>query len=97
MSKVLFSISYSIPDGKRPDYLSAISAVREFYSGSDVSFSLFETKGKHNHFQEVYVYPNQDAYEASDDPATTAAISASIEKIYALASNVTYDVAHEVV
>jgi hypothetical protein len=96
MSKVLFSVSYSIPDGKRPEYLAAISAVKEFYSGSDVSFSLFETKGKHNHFQEVYVYPSPESYEASDDPAATAAISSSIEKIYALATGVVYDVANEV-
>ena len=96
MSKVLFSVSYSIPDGKRPEYLAAIASVREFYSGSDVSFSLYETKGKHNHFQEVYVYPSADAYDASDDPAATAAISSSIEKIYSLATSVVYDVANEV-
>ncbi|HBB24749.1 MAG TPA: hypothetical protein DCZ59_00630 [Bacteroidetes bacterium] len=96
MSKVLFSVSYSIPDGKRSEYLAAVASVRDFYASSDVQFSLYETKGKHNHFQEVYVYPNADAYEASDDPASTASIAGSIEKIYALASNVTYDVANEV-
>jgi hypothetical protein len=96
MSKVLFSVSYSIPDGKRTEYLSAIASVRDFYANSDVAFSLYETKGKHNHFQEVYVYPNAEAYDASDDPASSAAIASSIEKIYALASNVTYDVANEV-
>ncbi|MFN4907781.1 MAG: hypothetical protein ACK475_06535 [Bacteroidota bacterium] len=96
MSKVLFSVSYSIPDGKRSEYLAAVASVRDFYANSDVAFSLYETKGKHNHFQEVYVYPNAEAYEASDDPASTAAIASSIEKIYALATSVSYDVAHEV-
>lgn len=96
MSKVLFSVSYSIPDGKRADYLAAVASVREFYASSDVSFSLYETRGKHNHFQEVYSYPNMSAYEASDDPSVTAPIQDAIEKIYALAQGVRYDVATEV-
>lgn len=93
---VLFRVSYTIPDGKRPEYLAAVAAVRAFYSGSDIQFSLYETKGKHNHFEEVYVYPSVEAYEASDDPEATAAIASSIEKIYALATNVVYAVATEV-
>ena len=94
---VLFRVSYSIPDGKRPEYLAAIAAVRAFYAASETVFSLYETKGKHNHFEEVYVYPSVEAYEASDDPETPAAIASAIEKIYALAANVTYAVATEVV
>lgn len=97
MAKVFFSVSYSIADGKRGDYLNAVSNVRDFYSNSDVSFSLFEVKGKHNHFQEVYVFPSAEAYEASDDPEVTAPISASLEKIYSLAKDVRYDVANEVI
>lgn len=96
MSKVLFRVSYSIADGKRVEFLTAIAAVKAFFASSDVSFALYETKGKHNHFQEVYVYASPEAYEASDDPESTAPISNAIEKIYALAKDVTYDVATEV-
>lgn len=93
---VLFRVSYSIPDGKRPEYLAAIASVRAFYASSDTSFALYEVKGKHNHFEEVYVYPSVEAYEASDDPEVTAPIAAAIEKIYALATNVVYAVSTEV-
>jgi hypothetical protein len=97
MANVLFRVSYSIADGKRPEYLAAIASVKAFYAASDVSFVVYETKGKHNHFQEVYIYPSAEAYEASDDPEATAPISGAIEKIYSLATNITYDVATEVV
>jgi hypothetical protein len=96
MSKVQFRVSYSIPDGKRSDYLAAIAKLRQHYSGSDVEYGVFETKGKHNHFQEVYVYPSVDAYEASDDPDTMSGVSQYVDKIYALATNVVYDVSFEV-
>jgi hypothetical protein len=96
MARVHFSVTYSIADGKRGEYLNAIANVRAFYANTDVDFSLFEIKGKHNHFQEVYVFPSADSYEASDDPEATAPISASLEKIYSLAKDVRYDVANEV-
>jgi len=96
MAKVLFRVSYSVADGKRSEYLATIASVRAFYSGTDTSFALFETKGKHNHFQEVYAYASAEAYEASDDPETTSQISGAIEKIYSLAKDIAYDVATEV-
>ncbi len=96
MSKVIFRVSYSIADGKRADFLAAIANVRAFYAGTEIGFILCETKGKHNHFQEVYTFPTPEAYEASDDPETTAPISGAIEKIYSLAKDVVYDVASEV-
>lgn len=96
MSKVQFRVSYSIPDGKRSEYLAAIAKLRQHYSGSDVQYAVYETKGKHNHFQEVYVYATVEAYEASDDPETMAGVSQFVDKIYALATNVVYDVSFEV-
>ena len=44
MSKVQFRITYSIPDGKRPEYLQAISKLREYYSGAGVEYGVFESK-----------------------------------------------------
>ncbi|MBM4178525.1 MAG: hypothetical protein FJ211_04240 [Ignavibacteria bacterium] len=96
MARIHFSVSYSIADGKRGEYLQAIANVRAFYENSDINFSLFEVKGKHNHFQEIYVYPSPESYEASDDPETTAPISASLEKIYSLANSVRYEVSNEI-
>jgi hypothetical protein len=92
MSKVLFRVSYTIPDGKRPEYLAAIAKLQQHYSGTSVDYGVFETKGKHNHFQEVYIYPSVEAYEASDDPETLAGAAQHVDRIYALATNVVYDV-----
>ncbi|MBU3742847.1 MAG: hypothetical protein FGM24_11300 [Candidatus Kapabacteria bacterium] len=97
MSKVLFRVSYSIPDGKRPEYLAAVSKLQQHYRGTNIDYAVYETKGKHNHFQEVYVYPGIEAYEASDDPETLAGVSQYVDKIYALATNVSYDVSFEIV
>ncbi|MDZ4745145.1 MAG: hypothetical protein SGJ05_03985 [bacterium] len=96
MAKVQFRITYSIPDGKRGDYLQAISKLREYYGGAGVEYGVFESKGRHNHFQEVYVYPSQEAYDASDDPETITEISGAIDKIYSLAKDITYDVSSQV-
>jgi hypothetical protein len=96
MPRVHFRVSYSIPDGKRPEYLAAIGALRKHFGTTDVQYGVFESKGKHNHFQEVYIYPSVEAYEASDDPDTNTEIAGAMDKIYALATDVTYDVAFEV-
>lgn len=95
MSRVLFRVSYSIPDGKRPDYMAAVQKLRQYYAGNGVEYSVYESNNKHNHFQEVYVYPSAEAYDQSDDPSTISEISGAMEKIYALAQDVTYDVSRE--
>jgi hypothetical protein len=96
MARVLFRVSYSIPDGKRGDYLAFVNAVRSYYSTQDIGYAVFESKGRHNHFQEVYTYPSADVYDQSDDPASVEEIASAIEGIYSLAKDVTYDVAFEI-
>ena len=96
MAKVQFRISYSIPDGKRPEYLQAISKLRDYYGGAGVEYNVFESKARHNSFQEIYVYPSQEAYDASDDPETITEISGAIDKIYSLAKDINYDVSTQV-
>lgn len=96
MARVLFRVSYSIPDGKRPEYLAAVGKLRQYYGGTDIGYGVYEAKGKHNHFQEVYIYPSAEAYDASDDPESISEISGAMEKIYSLAKDVTYDVSYEV-
>jgi len=96
MSRVLFRVSYNIPDGKRNEYMQLINKLKNHYSSMDVEYSVFEDKGKHNHFQEVYVYPSMDAYEASDDPSSLTEVSEVIDAVYNMAANVVYDVAKEI-
>ncbi|MCU0330738.1 MAG: hypothetical protein MUC47_07130 [Candidatus Kapabacteria bacterium] len=97
MPRVLFRVSYAIPDGKRADYLALVEKLRRHYAGSDVQYAVFADQHRHNHFQEVTIYPTVEAYEASDDPATIGeAASAVIEQIATLALDVQYSVATEV-
>lgn len=95
MPRILFRVSYAIPDGKRSEYLSHIAKLRTFYQATGVEYSVFEDQGKHNHFQEVYVYPSAEAYEASDDPENTKDVADVLDAVYAMASNIAYHVAKE--
>jgi quinol monooxygenase YgiN len=97
MSRVLFRVAYSIPDGKRQEYLALVSKLRQHYTANDVEYSLFEDHNKHNHFQEVCVYPSMEAYDASDDPENSKDIADVLDSVYGMATNITYSVAREVV
>lgn len=96
MSKVLFSVSYTVADGKRTDYLSLVAKLLKFYAGTPVAYAVYEDASKHNQFQEVYVYPSMEAYEASDDPENTKDVADVLDAIYSMASGVSYHVAKEV-
>lgn len=96
MPKVMFRVAYSVSDGHRTEYLATMEKIRKYYSESDVQFVLFEKRGQHNSFEELYIYPDEQSYEQSDDPATNSEISPAIEKIYTLVDNVKYSVSLEV-
>lgn len=96
MPRVLFRVSYSIPDGKRTEFLSLINKLRAFYTANGIDYSVYEDNSHHNQFQEVYVYPSMEAYEASDDPESTKDIADVLDVVYGMTSNVTYNVAREV-
>jgi hypothetical protein len=96
MSRVLFRVAYAIPDGKRAEYLSLVGRLRQHYAANAVEYSVFEDHTKHNHFQEIYVYPSMDAYEASDDPENTKEIAEVLDSIYGMAKAISYHVAKEI-
>jgi len=96
MPKVLFRVSYAIPDGKRTDYLSLVNKLRAFYSANGVEYAVYEDISKHNNFHEVYVYSSLEAYEASDDPENTKDVSDVLDAVYGMTSNVVYSVSKEV-
>ncbi|GMV53766.1 MAG: hypothetical protein D8M52_08400 [Chlorobi bacterium] len=96
MSRVLFRVSYTIPDGKRSEYLMLVRKLHSFYAANAVDYSVFEDNTKHNHFQETYIYPSIEAYEASDDPDNTREIADVLDAVYSMADNVVYNVAKEV-
>ena len=68
MGKVIFSIKYSILPEKRNDYLDVIRELKNLVKAEGLeSYSVYETKGKANDFEEIYVFESNQAYEDFDD------------------------------
>lgn len=68
MGKVIFSIKYSILPEKRNDYLDVIRELKNLVKTEGLeSYSVYETKGKANDFEEIYVFESNQAYEDFDD------------------------------
>jgi|SRR3972149_3267545 len=68
MSKVLLSIRYEIETSKRDEYLSVIKELKNILKSDGLeSYSVYEIKGKPNHFEEIYIYNSVQAYEDADD------------------------------
>lgn len=68
MSKVIFSIQYEIPPANKDAYFNVIRELKNLLKADGLeSYSVYETKGKANHFQEQYVFSSEQAYEDFDD------------------------------
>jgi hypothetical protein len=64
----MFTISYSIKPEQRANYLSLIADVKNhLITVGRKNYSVFEVKGKKNHFTEVYVFNSEEEFEALDD------------------------------
>ncbi|MGA8264326.1 MAG: hypothetical protein WB779_07790, partial [Ignavibacteriaceae bacterium] len=49
-------------------YLGVIRELKSVLKTIDLeSYSVFEVKGKTNHFEEIYTYSSEQAYEEADD------------------------------
>ncbi len=98
MAKVIFTVAYEIPESTRSQYLSLVSQLKPQLNANGTTYSVYEVEHKRNQFQEVYVYPNEEAYEAAEDVENPQA-DAIVEQIYALAKDhkVTYSTAIEAV
>ena len=68
MGKVIFSIKYSILPEKRNEYLDVIRELKNLVKAEGLeSYSVYETKGKPNDFEELYIFESNQAYEEFDD------------------------------
>jgi quinol monooxygenase YgiN len=71
MPKVLFSIQYEIEEDKRNEYLTVVRELKNLLKADGLeSYSVFEVKGKQNHFEEIYTFSSNEAYENFDDNQT---------------------------
>ena len=64
MSKVIFSIQYELSAGRKDDYLSTIRELKSLLQAEGLeNYSVFEVKGKPNHFHEQYKFISDEAFE----------------------------------
>lgn len=68
MSRVMFTISYSIQPDQRESYLQLIGELKEhFKSLGRQNYSVYEAKGRKNHFTEVFVTESIEEFDALED------------------------------
>ncbi len=68
MSKVIFLVQYEILEEKREDYIQAINELKNLLRAEGLeNYSVYELKGKPNHFQEQYLFSSEEAFENFDD------------------------------
>jgi hypothetical protein len=96
VARVIFTVAYEIPESHRGQYLALVGELKPLLSTNGITYSVYEMENKRNHFQEMYVYPTAESYEAADDTENAQA-EVLIEQIYSLAKDrkVSYSTAVE--
>lgn len=68
MSRVMFSISYAIRAEHRDRYLALVRDMKQhLLSAGKKNYSVFEAKGKKNHFTEIFLTDSMEEFDALED------------------------------
>jgi hypothetical protein len=68
MPRVKFLVQYEILQDNRKEYVNAIAELQNLLKAEGLeSYSVFEIKGKPNHFQEQYIFSSEESFENFDD------------------------------
>lgn len=68
MAKVIFSIQYEINSNKKEEYFGVVKELKNLLKAEGLeNYSVYEVKGKPNHFQEIYTFSSSEAFEQFDD------------------------------
>lgn len=68
MPRVMFTISYSIKPERRDQYLALIKEMKQHLTAlGKHNYSVFEAKGKKNHFTEVFVTNSVEEFDSLED------------------------------
>ncbi len=83
MGKVILTVQYDVVGDKRNEYLASVEKLKSHYATNQyVSYSVYEQRGKHNSFAEIFLAHSEVAYkkfeESEDDAADT--ISAELQQ-----------------
>ena len=64
----MFTISYSIKPERRDQYLALIKEMKQHLTAlGKHNYSVFEAKGKKNHFTEVFVTNSVEEFDSLED------------------------------
>ena len=68
MPKVIFSIQYEVQKDKNEEYSRTIKELKNLLKAEGLeNYSVYEIKGKLNHYQELYTFISLEAFENFDD------------------------------
>ncbi len=68
MSRVMFTISYSITPERRDEYLKLLGELKShFVSLGRKNYMVFESRGKKDHFNEVFLTESLEEFDALED------------------------------
>lgn len=68
MGRVKLIISYEIDSSKKEEYLTVIRELKILLNFDSLEdYSVYEVRGKPNHFEEIYTYKSEESFENSDD------------------------------
>jgi len=68
MARVMFTITYGVKPDLREAYLEHARQMKEhFTSVGKKNYAVYETRGKKNHFTEVFITNSVEEYDALED------------------------------
>ncbi len=68
MPKVIFTIQYELKPDKKEEYLGVVKELKNLLKADGLeNYSVYEVKGKTNHYQEIYSFISEESYDAFDD------------------------------
>ena len=68
MPKIIFTVQYELDNTKVEEFHSVINELKNLLRAEGLEdYSVYEVKGKPNHYQEQYTFVSEEAFDAFDD------------------------------
>lgn len=94
MARVLFTVTYTIDSDKMAEHEELVRRLRTINEERGTEYMVFQNKN--NQIMEVTVYPNEEAFDESDDLMEEAPANEYISRINAMAQDIQYNTMYEV-
>ncbi len=71
MSRIILTITYEIKPESRDQYLALARRIKDHYQNElKTDYTVFEQKGKTNHFMEMFVCASQEEFDKLEENQT---------------------------